>query len=289
VEVDPGLGAAELAIELPRTSIDGRVIDEEGEPAAGAQVILQAMLREAGITQVESGPDGSFTLAGQRVGTYHLQALGRGGTSSTVEVVEVIEDRSTPPVELILSRPREVEGRVVAPSGRGVPGAVVWPIREVGSPPPLDRLVRQVRSGPDGEFRLELGPGRSHSAVAILAPGFPLALKSVPRDSEGRSMEVVLEPPAKGGRVILVDVPDSGPAPGGTVTIDNRWMLPLFLLTQRTRNGGARASNEPLVIPDIPPGRYQVCVRLEAPQPLCTGGFVSAGAPLELHFKEETR
>jgi hypothetical protein len=149
--------------------------------------------------------------------------------------------------------------------------------------------VRQVRSGPDGEFRLELGPGRSHSAVAILAPGFPLALKSVPSESENGSMEVVLEPPANGGRLILVDVRGSGPAPGGTVTIDDRWMLPLFLLTQGARHGGARASNEPLVIQDLPPGRYQVCVRSEAPQPTCTGGFVSAGASLELHSKEETR
>lgn len=290
VEVDPGLGAAELAIELPGTTIEGRVIDEDGHPSPGAQVMLQSGVREAGITQVETGEDGSFSLSGQRPGTYHLKALGQGRTSSAGETVEVVEDRSTPPVELILTRPREIEGRVVSPNGRGVPGAIVWPIRETGSPFPLDRLVHQIRSGADGGFRLKLGSDSPYSALAILAPGFLLELASLPRETEHRPMEIVLEPPTHGGRLVFADVPGSRPIPHGMVTIDGRWILPLFLLTDRARQSRLRSSNKPLTVPDLPPGRYRVCTRTEASEPTCAAGLLSAGATLELHtHPKETR
>jgi outer membrane receptor protein involved in Fe transport len=83
-----------------------------------------------------------------------------------------------------LAPARTIEGRVVDPSGAGVPGAVVRIMS-------IDRAGAQVISAPDGTFRLQ---GVSTGSVVLMvgAPGFADARHIVDRDQS--DITIVLSP-----------------------------------------------------------------------------------------------
>lgn len=281
VALDPQLGAAELTIELPATRIEGRVLDADRRPVPKAQVVVQAGFEGGGVTQVQVEEDGRFDLAGQAPGSYQLTALGPAGTMSTVVTVELEEDRPLPPVELLVRPMRTIEGRVVNGDGRGVPGAIVWPVADLsGDAAPVHLLTRQVRSGSGGEFRLRLGSEDPRNGLVVLAPGFPLAVQAVPSGLATISLSVVLSGPSEAGELLLPPPPESSVT---TLLMDGRWELPFFLLAQRAGWFPDAGSAEPLRLTGLPPGLYRACHRRLDSAESCAEGFLSSGGKLSLN------
>jgi hypothetical protein len=286
VEVDPGLGAAELAIELPGTSIEGRVLETDRHPAPGAQVILQPTFIEGGIVQVETGADGTFAMEGQLFGTYQIKAIGRGRRTSGVETVELSKDRPDAALDLILHETREVRGRVVYQDARGVPGATVRALREQGLASATDFLIPSATTGPEGEFLLHVPPDGSWTGVAVLAPGYVLAVEPIP-PAPGEDW-VIHVAQTGGGNLTLVGL--GGPEKVfPTATLDGRWVLPFGVLTTWSQQKILADEADSLVISNLPPGSYRVCVATRESQPTCHSGLLFAGGSLNLILKENER
>jgi len=286
VEVDRGLGAAELAIELPGTSIEGKVVDTQGKPASGAQVIVQPTSGDAGIVQVATEDDGAFRLAGQQPGTYHVKALGRGHTSSATEVVEVSEDQPVEPLRLVLDNQREIRGHVVSPDGRDLPGVSVWAVLEQGSTAPTDALIPTATTGPDGRFTLHIAPDQPWSGVAVLAPGFVLGLFSLPPDGTSETPWELAVSQAGSG-VLTLDLDDQPGQMADPVIVDGRWRLSLGLLTKWARSSGASLRDDRLDIPEMPSASYAFCGSLSGGIASCDTGFLPAGGALRLDATKE--
>ena len=108
----------------------GKVVDQDGEPLEGAQVM--ATVRDehgmSGQTGV-SGADGSFRFPLEATGgTAHLSATLEGYRPSPKVEVPLAEGAAPPPVVLTLTRGGFLRGHLVAASGTPVAGAVVFPL-----------------------------------------------------------------------------------------------------------------------------------------------------------------
>lgn len=286
IEVDPELGAAELAIDLPGTSIEGRVVDVQGKPVPGAQVVVQPESRDSRIVQVAVDEEGEFYLAGQRPGTYHVKALGPGYTSSATEKTEVSEDGPQSPLRLVLQDDREIVGHVVAPDGHNVAGATIRAIWERGSAAPTDALVPSATTGPDGHFTLHVGRDQPWSGAAVLAPGFVLGLFALP--SESRPTASWELPLAQGGAgtLILASDGDSSAPPSGFVTVNGHWLLTTGLLSTWALQTGIRPTGAVIEIPELPSATYELCGTQAGVASFCDSGVLPPQGSLTLTLDE---
>jgi hypothetical protein len=102
-------------------------------------------------------------VIGLSSGHYEVSArgfvAGPGSAQLLSEMVRVaIDEDATPAVTLVLRHARSLNGRVVTPSGVGVPGATV-----VALPAELPHLPSMpVQTDADGRFSATLPPGTAH-------------------------------------------------------------------------------------------------------------------------------
>ena len=114
-------------------SLAGTVIDAAGAPVAGVAIGAELEQGAGEVVVAESGEDGAFALEGLVAGHYRLQVEGPGVLSAEVRFVQA----PAAAVRIAVSREVAVEGRVLAPDGRGAPGVAVrltrggQPIEEV--------------------------------------------------------------------------------------------------------------------------------------------------------------
>lgn len=126
VEVDVG----DVVLQLVG-AIAGRVLDEAGEPVAGAEVRWQLQRGPAprpdldGRAGGRSAADGTFRVENAPAGVVRLAAVLEGRVSPWSRPVAVEPGRDTEGVVLLCERGVSVPGRIVdAESGAGVPGEV---------------------------------------------------------------------------------------------------------------------------------------------------------------------
>ncbi len=285
VEIDSGLGAAELLIELPGTSITGRAIDPDGAPASSAQVILQPEFPEGGVTQTETEADGSFAFVGQGFGGYQIQAVGSGHRQSGVERLQLSGDRPDATVELVLRDQRQVRGRVVSPEGQGIPGARLEAVLADGAMT-SNFLIPTASTDAAGNFALDLPSGGSWSGVAILAPGYALAVEPIPPESVGSRWTIPVTQ-GGGGTLVLTGLAGSAGRAFPRVSLNHLWLLDYGLLASWALLEGTEASPDSLVLPDLPSGSYRICLPGRGAADDCPAGFLSPGGQLTIELEEK--
>jgi len=182
-------------LQLPTSTLSGKVIDSRGQPVASLQVTLGSeqgslgsadgligLIAQNGLGQARTNAEGEFTIRSVAAGTYRLTAGSRigggrgrrgGGDQSHGEaVLEGLQVDGVTNVEgLLVTVPLagRITGTVLDGSGNPVAGAEIAYVetsskrRRSASNPMLDLLgaqPRPIRSGDDGRFEIPgLTPG----------------------------------------------------------------------------------------------------------------------------------
>ncbi|MEM7483344.1 MAG: carboxypeptidase-like regulatory domain-containing protein [Acidobacteriota bacterium] len=295
VEVEPdSRGEAEVEIALPDTEVTGRVVDGDGLPVAGAEVIVGTSRWGR---ETETDAEGAFRIAVLEPGPAGISASHRrAGVERTSDAQEILidEEQPTPPVELVLRDRKAFQGRVFSERGP-VPGALV----AVGTIEPREAAGQQeTRSDVEGRFSVDL-PSKSQRLRAIVAPpGHALRAFDL---SVADTLELAV--PVIGGTVVLgldlnVD-PHSAREFEGWLLYQDGLALPDSVLRQWTRGHGMTwgAGTGELLIPQLAPGLYRLCrlpkgrfLGWEPPTPIaCDEGFLSPGGRLRLELPRTSK
>lgn len=214
----------------PSSAVEGRAVDSDGKPVAGAQVMLIAdapaglgrgfvMFSSDSIKETRSGDEGSFRIEDVPPGTYQLKATASGRQAADRSGLEVRSGQDLTGVEIVLTAGGIVEGRVLS-SGRPVAGARI----EVAEAAVLGTSRMLIRAGTssdgDGYYRLDgVAPGpRTFKAQR---EGFSAAV----RDLEVRPGENALDFAMEEGVEVSGRVVDDGgvPVPAARVFLSEGW------------------------------------------------------------------
>ena len=280
VEITAGADgeADELAIELPATALEVRVLGPDDEPVAGAVVI--GVSRSAGrkALEADTDEDGTSRVIGIAPGEIELFAISQSGDRSPKSTVVIREDQLTGPVVLSIEKTREIRAVVVDQGGRPAPGAAIQ-YRVEGSGP------KAAQAGADGSFTMKIAEG-SREAVVLVGPvDGPLMVKRVSLPDPGATIR--LEIPSSRGELTI----DGGGRPAkavelyaGSVRVPNlrlleRWVN--YLTGQSTK-----LEHSPLRIPHVEPGEYTLCPRPRSSPLECTAGHLSPEGRLDLSLRE---
>jgi hypothetical protein len=250
VTVPSGKTTATVNVRVPDTRLAGEVVDSANHRVPGA---LVSVFR-SGASQVETDEKGEFELRGVKPGIAGIEAEDDTRTSGAVEV-RIEEEQENPRLHLILQETLKVNGRVVSSLGP-VPGA------ELTAFPSLDQVgfatAVSAVTGPDGQFTLALHSGTARIDLLVLAPGF--ALRMLPIGLQpARPLEISVE---QDGGTLVLEVPEDHSAfpllaHAGTFTV------PALLQRWAVLQGSRRTPGR-LVLPNVEPGAYSLCIRASA-------------------------
>ena len=199
VQIKPGATVeADLALE-PARHYAGVVVDEEGRPIAGAQILssIQSARSTGFIEQTSSGPDGAFDLY-----CYPFKLTQRLDEPCRGVVTFSHPDYQEAKVEDVdrVEPGRRGNLRIVMPAGRKVAGIVL----DAGGKPVVEAMVevdlvagghrKAVLTDADGRYLLK---GLSGGASTLIASSLPLKQKArlpLALDADKAGIEVRLEP-----------------------------------------------------------------------------------------------
>ena len=296
-EVVPAAGESTLG-----GAVRGRVLNPDGQPVAGARVILvekvanvfgSAMLRERGVErlQVETGSAGGFVFRGLSADKSYDMWLHHPDYVLTLGVPVVpVPGESQNLGDLYLDAGREISGIVTDRNGNPIPKArlearvqqntVRWLDEETARQEDLElgRLVLGT-AGEDGRFRLAPLP-EGIWTLTVTAEGFgaaqvtPIVLTG---DSEAsrRSEQVVELGEEHFLRGIVRDEEGQAIA-GASVTVGRVRPRPPVQLATTTAEDGT------FELRGLPDGRYGVFVRAEGFSNANRNGVKVDGDPLQI-------
>jgi hypothetical protein len=284
---------AEVDIVLPATHLFGRVLDDQGRPVRAADVSLNT---DEEALRAETDSAGNFEFRGLSEGLVQAAASlssGQGKWTSDLVAVFVREGVDVGPIELRLRKNKRLSGKVQSSRGP-VPGAgvVVLPL------PPAPMYGDSSRTELDGSFAAQVPDGTGSVAVIVSPPGyalkaFPVAVSESAPDlmvmREGGSLEVALPPKSEDVEkesFSLWVFQDGLPIPHGELS---RW-------SAGHGQDFMAEGGKTVVIPELAPGHYRVCLAARAVQaqwwasgwtaPLakCAAGQLAAGGTLRIDF-----
>jgi hypothetical protein len=298
VSLDPGQALEDLVIQLrPAARVTGAIVDPEGRPVVGAQVIVEVATGSG--SSSSSGPPsdaaGRYRVSLDESDWYRTVPSGMP-TRYTVVVQhsdfrparrEVDPRPGETRVDFELQRGLEIAGRVLGPDGSPVGGASVqWTAAES----PLGRSYSHeppARSDAAGRFVLGgLEPGRYH--LGARAEGFAGAVTDTPVELRDHSVEGVVLQLRDG---ITLQGVVRGLSVEGLATVSVRAMpfgaLPRGSLTEES---SARPDFDGrFEISGLHPGRWQVIASLgqQSRTARAMAELVSSESPfVELDFGE---
>lgn len=244
----------------PTAAVEGRVVDPDGRPIAGATVVAFASDRMRMRVRVAAAPgpgpattddSGLFRVEGMEPGTIEIRAMAAGFQAAWLKNLELRPGQDLRGVEVVLAPGAVVEGRVLSPSGRPVSGAQVT-LAEMESRGGVFDPVGAISDG-DGRYRLE-GVGPGPRAVQAEHPDYRRAV----RELEVRLGENTLDLTLEGGAEVRGRVVDEAGAPVANARVMLRqgfrsWELP-------STGSGPDGS---FTLTSVPEGTYAILAQKE--------------------------
>jgi hypothetical protein len=164
---------ASLDLQLPSTAIDGRVVDQFGQPAQNA--LVDMVSPDGDFKQIESA-DGTFALTGLAPGRYKITATTREGESDAPTQIDLAADDGPPKEVTIIVEPiSRIRGAVRSSFGT-VMSAGIFAVA-AGSEPPV---LSPVPVNAEGRFDIRLPPRTNEVDIAAAAPGFSFRMLRMP-------------------------------------------------------------------------------------------------------------
>jgi len=257
----------EVVVRLPDNRVRGVVKDEGVEHVTAASVIAKQGSR-ALVSPVRS--DGTFEFRGLAAGTLELFARGSRGRSTPTVKLTVSDGSRFEGVELILESTRDVDG-VVTANAQAVIGARISAVPLAAANHTFVSSVSDDR----GRFSLALPENTRRALITVAAAGrtlhtFDVAISDAP---------IQLAIASVGGTLELSRM--HAPV---TLTRDG---VPVYMndvLNWMSAHGDP-LTDETWRVPDLAPGRYELCsMRENAPK--CVAGMLAPGASLALTLPE---
>lgn len=250
-----GTPSVELTVEIPDTALRGEVVDERGQPVAGAEIRAVSLFASA---VTGGGVRSPASARSDDAGVFHLLGLPPGDLSVRAEegkrasdwvAARLDEGGATPRVRLTLRDPGSWRGHVVAPSGP-VGGARVIALPQLDGRTPAG--MAHTTSAPDGSFDLAL-PGAVVEVTLVVTT--PLGALRVQRVTGPPANGVVVFVDPFGGRLTLDWNGQGGPAQPLLGCADA--LVPVGLLALAT---GTPLDRGQLVLENAGPGPYRLCM-----------------------------
>ncbi len=241
-------GQVEVQIQLGDGTVDGTVVDADGQPVGGALVVARPVgLGAAGERQTLSGADGRFKLSGLSGNRFDLAASKDQGSAELRGIAA-----GTHGVQLSLAIGR-VSGYVTTPDSGGVSDFTLSAEPEVpGHGRPRSKHVLDGR----GEFSLPLAPGAY--VLRATAPGYA--------DGEARGVSVAAGQETAGVHIelrpsgtvegLVLDATSGAPVVGVNVAIDRSHAWAVGRTGSGGAGGGTSGVDGRFVIRDVAPGNY---------------------------------
>ncbi len=282
LEVPPGVPALSRDIPLPVASVRGTVRDPDGNPLAGAQVLLRRSGDgeadgEQGSPAGTTARDGTFHLDWVPAGTWTLVGLARGHAWQETDPFEVGE-KGEVEVDLVLPSAEPVAARVLDPAGRPLDGARVVVL---DAPVSLPGLGEPAATGGDGTVRLD-GLPEGAWQVAAVSPRFGLALAEIQAPAPGGEIQEIPSEETVPVPLVVRDGDGGSPVPGARLVSarprggpETRPALVLAALLHGRSGGLGSDSGGEIPLPPLPPGRWEGSVR-------CPG---DDGDPVPVRFR----
>lgn len=292
VEEASGQEVARVEIELPDTTLRGRVVDGDGRPQSGA-VLLAVDIEEAGRALNETADEeGKFEFRGLQPAALRVQARTQSGASDWVPV-RLEEGREEPEITLRIIRSRSIRGQVLSPSGP-VADATVRLVPAFTGRGPV--AVVNAVTATDGWFEADVPGYVSDLNVLVLPPGFAASILGwrLPAGlgAEGAVPPLQIRVGSGGGTLRLgLESGREGRLPSGLL-LHQGAMVGIESFSGWTGMLGGTVAGNPvgprIEIPSVQSGWYRLCSRsLLAPDatagaPRCEEGFLPAGGELAL-------
>jgi hypothetical protein len=255
-------GVARVELVLPSTYLAGRVIDENGVPVPGSRVVATELASQSTLLKI-TAEEGEFLFMGLGEGPVSLEAEARVGNEvlkTENRIVALVEGLDPGLQEIVARRTLSLEGRVLGPTGHGVPGASI--VGEVtGTSSSAPRGVGSV-TGVGGGFTLEL----PSDAVSVDAWAFPMgcSLSFARIDAEStESADIQCNDDAG---TLRLEYPQDLTREGGTratvLIMINGAPLGAHALYRWAELNGEPAHGQVgrLVVPQMPAGDYALCL-----------------------------
>ena len=262
----------------PGSRILGRIVDEEEDPLAGAEVEV----REAGrpLWLAESPPvrvatsdaEGRFALERMPAGSFDIDVRRAGYVHTTLPGVQVTAGRDLDLPEISMEPGVPLFGRVVDDEGAPVAGAAVYLLEgpaavlmSMGSISPMQKP--QTRSGADGGFVVADRRRGETVGIGAKAEGFTVGGQRGVKVGEGKGVEIRLTPASRVSGVVLDE--EDQPIADAFLMLVKTLVGPGGMVLPGGIGGSGESDGEGrFVIESVPPGAWSIKA--------VAGGFLDA-------------
>jgi hypothetical protein len=201
-------------------AIRGRVLDHEGRPIAGAELVVGTDRSSTIDRRATSDSAGAFTIGHVPAGTYGVNAEHEGHLSEFRTPLAIERERITQAGDFLLRDAPVLAGVVVDPSGAPIANARLW------GWPSSHGAGAGTRSAADGTFTIHLPQDEPYSLGAECEGYEPVSQhdRSTQYPPDTTDLRIVMEPAATLA-IRVVDAETGEPIErfGYTVLVDNSW------------------------------------------------------------------
>ncbi|HKV11424.1 MAG TPA: carboxypeptidase-like regulatory domain-containing protein, partial [Thermoanaerobaculia bacterium] len=195
---------AEEAVKIvlsPASRVSGRALGPDEKPVPGARVVLMEMretIRGGFSSQVPGRVDqavvdeeGGFVFENVAPGSINLSAMAPRRQEAELEGLEVRAGQELANVDLVLAPAATIEGRVLSPAGRPVPGAEVA-VQEAGKSGMVGFSRLRAMTDGDGVYLLD-GVPPGPRTLAASAEGYRRTVRDLDVKAGGNALDFDLE------------------------------------------------------------------------------------------------